>query len=376
MPVTAHEADLLRPEVIRNEVVEKVDQMERIQLSEGDGFASALNTFPIINVDDPDEAYYTFDGMVRRMQPVDGDSESPVGSLELPDKEDIDTQSYKEKFNPKKDADRRLGDNTVYSLFQRAVQKIQIKIYLTREIISWRGDEAIDGLIGQFGTSHHDAIPTGHVIDDGTAWSDSANATPVEELGHLAYRTTTNGFYGEGVPPRPTVYMGPSAMRDLKQTSDLEDRLTGVRIQSLDRSTIQEIVDEDIGNIRRVMVEVPRENENGELIDENDNVVDDPDAAASDNILEPYDPNAGEVVRNVVVGRAGPASAYFPWFLEDLTNTMNGVDIPGQLAIEQNEGFFVQRKGDWDPIGSWIKGAQELGFEVPRGENFGVIRGV
>lgn len=375
MSATAHEADLLRPEVIRNEVVEKVDQMERIQLSEGDGFASALNTFPVINLDDPDEAYYTFDGMVNRMQPTSAESESPIGTLEIPDKEDVETQSYKEKFNPSKTADRKF-DNTAYSLFQRAVQKIQMKIYLTREIVSWRGDEALDGLIGQHGTEAHSAIPSDHVIDVGTAWSDSTNATPIDELGSLAYETTANGFYGEGVPPQPTAYMSPSVMRDLKSANQLDDRLSGVRIQSLDRETIGEIVDEDIGAIRRVMVEVPREDADGNLIDEDGNIVDEPDDAASDNILEPYDPATDSTVRNVVVGRAGPASAYFPFFLDDLTNTMDQVDIPGQLAIEQNEGFFVQRKGDWDPIGSWLKGAQDIGFHVERGENFGVLRGV
>jgi len=371
---TVRQADLLRPEVIRNEVVNKVDQMERIQLSEEQGFASALNTFPVVNVDDPDEAWYTFDGMVSRMERVAHDAESPIGTLEVPDKEDLETHSYKEKFSPEKGTERRF-DDTPYSVHQRAVQKIQLKIYLTREYVSWRGDEYIDGMIGQYGTDAHSSIPNDHVIE-GTDWSDSVNAEPVGELSQLAYETTANGFYGEGVPAQPTVYVGPSAMRDLKQTDDMEDRLSGVRIQNVNRDVISEIIDEDIGEIRRVMVQVPRENDNGELIDEAGNVVDDADEAAHDNILEPYDPATDTKVRNVVVGRPGPGSAYFPWFLDDLTETMDGVDVPGEIAIDEQEGFFVQRVGDWDPIGSWIKGAQEIGFQVPRGHNWGIIRGV
>lgn len=376
---TTRNADLLRPDVIRNQVVETVDQMERIQLADEQGFASALNTFPVINLDDPDAEFFTYDGAVSRMKPVDVNSESPIGTLDLPERRGQETQSYKIKFQPDKGIESRLSD-TPFSVHQRAVQKIQLKIYLTREQISWRGDEQVEGLIGETGTDAHDEIPAENVIAAGTAWSDHVNSDPVGELAQLAYQTTANGFYGGGVPARPTIYLSPSVLQDLKQNQDMQDRLSGVRVQNVTRDTISEIIDEDLGGIRRVMVQVPRENADGQLIDENGNPVDDPDDAAHDNVLEPWDPaanaGAGGNVRNVVVGRAGPQTAYFPWYLDDLTETMDGVDIPGDIAIDDDQGFFVQRTGDWDPIGSWIKGAQDVGFTVERGRNLGVIRGV
>lgn len=372
---TTREADLLRPEVIRNEVVETVDQMERIQLAEESGFASALNTFPVVNVDDPQEAWYTYDGATRPMEPSEPDAESPIGTLSLPSKENIETQAYKKKYNPEKGVERRLSD-VPFSVHRRAVEKLQLKIYLTRELISWRGDRSIDGLIGVEGQTAHPEIPTDHVITAGTSWSDEVNSDPIDELGTLAYETTANGFYGNGVPPRPNIYLSPSTLRDLKQNDEMENRLSGVRIQNITRDLISEVIDEDLGAIRRVMVQVPREDANGNMIDENGNGVDDADDAAQDNVLEPYDPSAGTQIRNVVVGRPGAASAYFSFFLQDLLETMDGVDVPGEMAVDDNEGFVVQRVGDWDPIGSWLKGMQQLGFEVPRGENWGVVRDV
>lgn len=370
-PATVRQADLLRPEVIRNEIESTTDQMERINL--GDGYASAQNTFPLVNLDDPTEAWYTFGGSAGPMSPTSFDTESPVGTLDAPDKDNLAIQSYKEKFNPDKGAETAYGD-TPYSVFARATQKIQQKIYLTREQVSWRGDSALDGLIGQFGTSPHPEIET--TITDGTAWSDSTNATPIDEIDTVNYETTANGFFGNGVPPAPTLYLSPSVLRDLKQSDQMQNVLGANDMQRVTTDAVNEIFDEEIGGIQRVMVQLPRKNSDGNYVDDDGNVVEDIDDAAHDNVLEPYDPGAGAQVRNAVIGRFGPGTAYFPWFLDRLTERMDGADLRGEVSIESNEGYFVQRWSDEDPITSWLKGAMEIGFHIRRGENIGIINDV
>ena len=370
-PASVRQADLLKPETIRNEIEQTSDQMERINL--GEGYASAQNTFPLVNLDDPTDAWYTFGGSAGPMAPTAYDAESPIGSLEVPDKESINIQSYKEKFNPDKGAEQAFG-NTPYSVFARAVQKLQQKIYLTREQISWRGDSKLDGLIGQYGTSPHPEIET--TITGGVAWSDSANATPIDEIDQINYETTANGFFGQGVPAAPTMYISPSVLRDLKQTDQMQNVLSANDMQRVTTDAVNEVFDEEIGGIQRVMVQMPRQDANGNYIDENGNVVEDIDDAAHDNVLEPYDPGQAANVRNVVIGRMGPGTAYFPWFLDRLTERMEGADLRGEVSINANDGYFVQRWSDEDPITSWLKGAMEVGFHVRRGENLGVIQGV
>lgn len=374
MPASVREADLLRPEVIRNEIESTSDQMERINL--GDGFASAQNTFPLVNLSDPSEAWYTFGGSAGPMSPTAFDAESPVGTIGVPDTDRLELQSYKEKFNPDKGAETHFGRNTPYSVFARAVQKLQQKIYLTREQITWRGDSAVDGLIGQFGTTPHPELDSSTVITNGTAWSDSVNATPIDEIDSISYETTSNGFFGQGVPAAPTLYASPSVLRDLKQTDQMRDVLGANDMQRVTTDAVNEIFDEDIGGIQKVMVQLPRTNADGNYIDDAGNVVDDIDDAAHDNVLEPYDPGAGTQVRNVIIGRMGPGTAFLPWNLDRLTERMEGAEVKGDVAIQNNEGYFVQRWSDEDPIASWIKGAMELGFHVRRPENVGIISGV
>jgi hypothetical protein len=375
MPVASVEqADLLRPEVIRNEIVQTSDQMERINL--GDGYSSAQNTFPLINLDDPSEAWYTFGGSAGPMAPTSFDAESPVGTLEVPAKENLEIQSYKEKFNPDKGAETHFQQNTPYSVFARAVQKIQQKIYLTREQIAWRGDSAVDGLVGQYGDNPHPELDDNTVITDGTSWDDHDGASPISEIEHINYETTANGFFGNGVPAAPTLYLTPSVLRDLKRSSELEDVLPGDTVQRVTTDAVNEIFDEEIGGIQRVMVQMPRTDGMGNYLNEDGDIVDDIEEAAHDNVLEPYNPETGEQIRNVVIGRFGPGTAYFPWFLDRLTERMDGAEMRGEISIQNNEGFFVQRWSDEDPISSWIAGKMELGFHVQRPENIGVISGV
>lgn len=375
MPIASvDQADLLRPEVIRNEIVETSDQMERINL--GDGYASAMDTFPLVNLDDPSEAWYTFSGSAGPMSPTSFDAESPVGTIEAPERDSLEIQSYKEKFNPDKGAETHFNQNTPYSVFARAVQKIQQKIYLTREQISWRGDSVVEGLIGEFGDDPHSDLRGDATITNPTDWSDSTNATPLDEIDQINYETTANGFYGNGVPPAPTLYISPGALRDLKQTDQMQDVLGANDMQRVTTDAVNEIFDEEIGGIQRVMVQMPRQDDAGNYLDDAGNVVDNVEDAAHDNILEPYDPATGAQIRSVVIGRFGPGTAYFPWFLDRLTERMDGADVKGEIAIEENEGYFVQRWSDEDPITSWIAGKMEIGYHLARPENVGVIQGV
>jgi hypothetical protein len=371
---SVYNADRLRPEVIRNEIRETSDQMERINL--GDGFASAQDTFPLVNLSDPSEAWYTFSSTAGPMNPTSFDAESPVGTVEVPDTDRLEIHSYKEKWNPDKGAETHYGRNTPYSVFARIVQKAQQKVYLSREQFTWRGDSKNDGLIGQFGDNPHPDLPSTHVISDGSDWSDAETASPIGEIDHLNYETTANGFFGDGVPSAPTMYASPSVLRDLKGADQMKDVLGANDMQRVTTDAVGEIFDEELGGIQRVMVRLPRTDADGNWINEDDEVVDDIDEAAHDNVLEPYNPETGEQVRSVIIGRMGPGTAFVPWNLDRLQERMDGAEMKGEASIENNEGYFIHRWSDEDPITSWLAVKMENGFHISRPENISVIQGV
>jgi hypothetical protein len=379
MPLaTVSDSDLLRPDVIRNEMVETVDQMERIQMG-GDGtYASAASTFPLINLDDPNPEYYTFGGATNPMSPTGFAAESPVGTLSLPSKEDVSVEAYKKKLKPDKGVETHLS-NVPYSVFSRAVSKLQLKIWLTREQIAWRGDSSIEGLIGPRGGSAHSEIPTRNVNPVSTPWSDSANASPYDNVSELVFSIVDNGYLGAQQNP-VTMYGSPGAIRDMMRTDDMENRISNVRVQNVQTDDLLDILDEDLGRIRRVNVRVPRTNADGEMIDSSGTVVDDVDEAQMDNVLDPWDPSAdsgsGAQVRNVVIGRPGPGSAYMPWFLDRLTELTDEVPPTGEVSIDETNGFFTQVWSTHDPIGQFLAAKQEVGMHVRRGSNWSVLRGV
>jgi len=371
---TLNEADLLKPEVIRNQMVETVDQMERIDMGDGSQYASALSEFPLVNLDNPTESYYTYDGVTGRMRPTEFDAESPIGTIDLPSKEDVEIEGYKEKINPNKGVETHLN-GVPFSAFSRGVSMLQIKIFFTREQISWRGDESIDGLIGQYGTSAHPDLPSNNVVDVATAWSDSTNATPYTDITDVAFDVVNNGYLGgSNSQVAPNVYIGPRTLRDLKQTEDMENRLPTNLYQQVSTDAVTEIVSDDVNNVLPVMVYAPREDANGNYIDESGNIVDDADDAAMDNILEPWDPSTGAVQRNVVIGRPGAGSAFFPFFLDRLLEYEG--EVPGEIAIDSDNGFFTQVWNSPDPIATYFAAKQEIGFKIQRGENWAVLRGV
>ena len=380
---TIRNAEQLKPEVIRNDMIETLTQLDYIQMGgETDGdttYASAASEFPLVNMDDPDEAYYTHHIVAGRMQPTAHDAESPLGSINLPEKEVYTTDSYKEKIRPDKGLRSRFK-RSPYSVAATITLKFQIKTWLTREQVTWRGDEVIDGLIGMEGQTKHPDLPDDHDVTVANPWSDSANAEPYRNITNAVARTVDNGVAGGNSAPVPNLYGSPGALRDLKQTADMEERVAGVRIKSLDTGTLEEIIDEELGEIRRVRVNIPRENANGEMIDEDGDVVDEAKNAAMDNALEPWDPDmnsgAGGNRRCVVIGRPGTGSAFMPWFLEDLLDYQEDVPPSGEMAVDDEMGFFTQRWSTNDPVGTTIKTGQEVGFHLMRPENWHVLRGI
>ena len=313
------------------------------------------------------------DGVRSPMHATSFSAESPLGTLDMPDKDDVDVQAYKKKYRPDKGAETEFSQ-TPFSLYQRAAAVLRMEIFLTRELITWRGDDHVHGLTGKYGTDPHPEIDSGHVFDSLTGWDDAANATPYNDLLNAAYEVINNGtFFGQ---TEPLVFLPPSVLRDAKQTEDMEDRLAGVRIKNVTTAAMQEIVDEEIGGFRRVMSYLPREDADGNYLDDDGNVVDSADEAAKDNVLEPYDPVTETVTRNVVIGRPGAGSAYIPWFSDRLLERANGAPDPGAISVDDSNGFFTQIWNENDPIMPNFKAAQEIGFKMQRPDNWAIIHDI
>lgn len=377
MPIgTQRNARALKPEILRNEMVERVDQVERMNAG-GDGeYASAMSLFPLVNIDDPSEEWYTMDGVRSPMQATSFSSESPLGTLDLPEKENLTIQSYKKKYRPDKGAETEL-DGTPFSLYQRAASVLRTEIFLTREQITWQGDDHIEGLIGQDGTSpHSDVAANGYVDTPAVSWSDAATATPYQDISDAAYNVLNNGrMFGDG-SAEPVMLTSPSVNRDMKNTDDMLDRIINTRIGAVGDDDVRDIIDDDISAVQKVLVYLPRRNANGELIDEAGNVVDDPDDAAHDNVLEPWDPAQSRNIRHVIFMRPGAGTAYIPWFSERLLERSSQAPDPGSISVDDANGFFTQVWAEEDPISTNFKAAQEIGFHIQRPENIAILRDV
>lgn len=371
---TIRNVDLLRPEVVRNQMLETVDQMDYIELGNQQQYASAMSTFPTVNLDDPTESYYTYDSVTDAMEPVGFDAEPPLMSIDLPDQADINVEGYKEAFNPKKGVETH-ASGLPFSPFQRGVSKLNVKTFLTRELITWRGDGAVEGLIGPNGDDPHSDLPTDNVRPASTAWSDDVNATPSEDIEDLAFDIVTNGQLGSG-DVLPNIYMGPRTLKDLKRTEDMEGKLPENRYQRVTQDAVQDILSEEIGNIFTVMVYYPRTNANGEFLDADGNIVEKAKDAAKDNILEPYDPGTDTVRRNVVLGRPGAGSAFIPWFNDRLTEDVGPGEVNGQMSVDQQNGFLTYVYKDNITRNTYVSAEQEIGFKLLRPENWGLISGV
>lgn len=373
--VTYQNTDGLTPEVLRNTMVETINQMDRITVEGDGGYASALTVFPMVNMNSPEEGYYTFGGVTGGMPAAAPDAESPVGALTLPSKSSYKTHSYKRKVNPKKEVEVELdASNAPFSLFQYGASYLQSETFVRREIGTWRGDENIDGLIGPDGTTPHPDIDSeGNAYTTLTAWSDRANSDPYEDVLNISHDIKTQGLF-EANENRPWMFAGPDVIRDLRLNQSLRDRLGVTRDSTLNTADVSGLMGDDIAGIREVAVQVPRTNDNGELVDDAGNVVDEAEDAAMDNILEPYDVAAGTKNRNVVIGSPGVESAFCPWFLDKLTKTADNAPMTSSVSVDGQRGFLTQLWTDDDAIATWMAAKQDFGFHVRRPQNWAVAQ--
>ena len=378
-PANVSNAALLRPEVVRNQMLETVDQMERIEMGDQEGHAAAISTFPAVNLSNPTEGYYQYGGTTDAMRPVGFDADPPLMSLDLPERDQITIDGYKEAFNPKKGAETTLNAGATgldWSIYQQGIGKLNTKIWLTRELIAWRGDSATEGFIGSWGNDAHSKVEDAdNVRPANTAWSDETAATPTDDIDDLAFDVVNNGYMSGG-QATPNVWMGPETLRDMKNTDDMQNALPSNTYQRVTQDAVADILGEWTNNVQLVMVYYPRTDENGQFLDADNNIVDNADDAKMDNMLEPYDPANDVVRRNVVVGRPGASSAFFPWFMDRLTEDVGPGDVPGEMDVDEENGFLTYVYKDPPTRETYVSGEQEIGFHIQRGSNFGILQGV
>ena len=375
MPFTLKKAGLLRPDTLREEIVRDFDNNER---RTGDGVVSTQEVFPLVELSSSRETYFTQHGGTGPMQATGLSSESPITDLEDLGQRDVTVNAYKSKVSPEKGVDTDLNsDEEIYRLFAAAANHLREQVAMTRDVIAWRGDAVIDGMIGQYGNTPHPDIPTDNLISPATSYSDHANATPQNDVMRAEYLLDEYGFAGES-SGQVTMYAPPSALYDFKLNADLSDRFSGVEVQGLTEDQVANILPVD--RVRKVRIKVPRANANGEFIDADGNVAQTPRDAVWDNILEPWDPSAnagaGGKRRNILVGLPGQASAMMPWYADRLAEHADNAPPSGQFAVDQNAGILTQTWTEHDPAVSWLKVAQELGLHLQRPQNWVVIRNV
>lgn len=370
-------AGLLSPKTLREEIVQDVDQLEFITGT--DRMASANSIFPAVDLDAPEENYFSIGGAVGTMQHVPYASESPIGTLGDIDENSVTTKGYKEKMSPEKETDTKLNsEKEILSLYRWAARQLRATTFLTREKVAWRGDEVTDGLIGTTGDSAHPDLPADHVIQPATAYSDHANALPYEDfaLASLLLKQTQQGFFDQNIEIEPRMYVTPGIWHDLKMNVDLKDRFSGVEVRGLSGEQVQRLIDSELPNVREVRAQIPRTDADGNFLDDQGNVVEDVDNAVLDNVLEPYDPVADTTRRNIVIGRPGP-TAFMPWFGDN----MGDFDEPEapetpDVAFDATRGFGTQTWVGEDPRVTWLKAFQDIGFHLQLPEHWAVIQDI
>lgn len=372
-------AGLLSPKTLREEIVRDIGQMEAIN---GDGrTASASSEFPVINLDAPEETYFTIGGAVAPMDPIDRDSESPLGTLGDIEEDSISTSYYSEKLMPEKETDAKLNsEREALSLFRWAAMNLRTAILLARERYCWQGDSEVEGLIGQNGDDAHDDIPSDNVLTPSTSWSDTENADPYGNISSLTLelQEANQTFFDANVDISPRGYFSPRTWHDLKNNDDMKGRFDGVEIRRLNSEQVERLIDDELPEIRIVEVQIPRTDNQGNYLDEEGNIVDKVDDAAMDNVLEPYDPQAGEQKRCVVVGKPGASSAFQPWF-EDNVGPFDDADAPGydgEFALDETRGFATHTKLETDPETTVLRAFQDVGFHLHLPDHWGVIQDI
>lgn len=347
-----------------NDIVRDLAQMSEM------GRLMVNDIFPLVELSDSREKHFTMDGIRTGMQQTALASESPVGDIEDLDSEDVTVHTYKKKIQADKGADTELNSQQeILNLYETIQAALREDIVMARAKAAWQGDGDIDGLIGTDGLDAHDDMDTSHVLTPGTAYSDTANATPITDFLDAELRINEDGGdlqATEGIG----MLVSPGVLRDLKLNDDIQTEYDNVR--ALSEQQLADALQMDW--VRVIRTQLPRLDSNGELVDSSGNVVSDPTNAATDNVLEPHDGTDNS--RNVVVMAPGQQTAYMPWYADRLAERASGVDPTGDFAVDTTNGFMTQTWTEPDPAVSWFKAAQEFGFELRRPGNVVVIQDI
>lgn len=359
------EAEQLSPKRIQSRIVRELEQMEQ-----GDTYV-ASNYFPMYQMGSAKEIYHRQSGKVSPMSGTSLVSESKVAGLEDLDEDSMSITTLKRKISPEKAVDTALNsEQQILNIAEYVANNLLESLMMSRSMMSWRSWNNVDGMIGEDGTSPHPKIPNTHVESPATQFSDTANSSPHDFFMRAAEDIDTDGSGFNNLGPI-TAVMSPSVMWDLMANDNLESRFSGVATQVIDDlSKLSQVIPVQIEIVR---TEVPRTNDNGEPLDSDGNVVPLPDATF-DNILEPWD--GSNRVRNIVVGTYGQDAALMPWFTDRLEDHLDDVPPGGNFSVDVSNGYIVQSWTTHDPIISWRKIAQEIGFEMIRGDNFAIIQDV
>jgi hypothetical protein len=328
--------------------------------------------FPLVELSDSTETYFTHDGLRTGMEQTALGSESPVGDIEDLGTDDVSVRTYKKKIQADKGADTELNsEQEILNLYETIVAALREDIVMARAKVAWHGDGDVDGIIGSDGATAHPDLESNHVITPATAYSDTANATPLTDFLDSEERINQDG--GDlGAAGAITAYVTPSELTDLKQNDDLTGKYRDIAALSDDQVADALQVD----RIQTVRTQMPRTNADGELVDDAGNAVEDPANAARDNVLEPWDAGAGTNRRNIVIMAPGQETAFMPWFADRLAERASGVDPTGDFSVDMTNGFLSQTWTQPDPAVSWFKVAQEIGFHVRRPGNIVVIQDI
>jgi len=365
MPFTLREANLRSPEAIMNRVVRQLNQIE------GGNRLIASEVFPLVELSDSTEKHFTMDGLRTTMRQTDLASESPVGEVEDLGEEDVTVETFKKKIQAEKGVNTELNSQQeILNLFNAIADALMEDVMLTRSQITWQGDISgdVDGLIGTDGASAHSDIDSSHVLTPSTAYSDTANSTPLNDMIDAEHLISEDGSAMEQAGP-VTAYMSPGVLKDLKLNDDLSSEF-----DSIAALTEQQLSDTfQIDRIRSVRTQLPRFDSNGQPVDTSGNVVSDPSSAARDNVLEPHD--GSNNVRNIVIMAPGQQTAFIPWFLDRLQE-MGDSQPHGDIAVDGTNGWMTQSWTKNDPLTTWFAAKQEIGFELLREDNVVIIQDI
>lgn len=369
MPIDNQLADALSPETVTNTIVEQNMMLD----TRGATIDSVL---PLHVMGDSEEVYFRKDNTLLPLSRAGLTGEAPVGYMGDMAKEYRNVSTYRNKVNPaEQGANFELNTGPqLLDLYDWAGNYLERRMRLRREVTGWRGDADVDGFVGEEGDDAHADIPTDHVITSSAEYSDGTNSDPHGDFRAAAEVVDIDGVRLEEMGT-PGAYMSPGTLYDLVEHPDLEDRFSGVNVQNLTEETLTQVL--PIPNIEVVYTKTTRTNANGEPVDSSGNVVEDPENAAKDNVLEPYDAGAGETKRNIVFGAPGDISGVMPVLTDRLSEVMEAVpNMPGEFSVDDTLGFTVHQWADPNEKAAWFEIGQECGVELHAGENWAVIQDI